>query len=173
MATPDAGNPSARLSHEGRHRHYWTDTIIDNLAVVDLSLLTAADTFDFSRYVPKDGVTGDPTLNNVESDDITEVFNSQGAGDWSWEPELSLYMQDPEKGDQAFDYFRYGRMGTWIELWAADENSPKDGDAAYVRLVESHVPVPLPFTRNQRQRFRLKLAIVSQPEFAATVVAGS
>jgi len=166
MPTPSAGDPGKRISHEGKHRHYWV-TALANPAAPTVAELNAG--FDFSRYVPKDGVAFTPTENYIDSTDVTEVFDAQQVGSWGEQPTLTLYRQDPD--DDAFDFWAYGDVGYWVDVWNGDTNSPKDGDLATVRYVEVHEPKPLPAAMNEKQRFQMGLANLQAPIYDAVIAA--
>lgn len=170
MPAPAVGDPAQRLAHEGKHRHFWVPSL-DVPAAPTVAELTDADTFDFSRYMPKNGVSGDPTENYIDATDITETFDAQQVGSWGEQITFELYKQFPD--DNAFEYWSFGDIGFWVNLWAADADSPKDGDPCYVRHVEVHQPKPLPHAPNEKQRFRMGTASVSEPIYTGTVVAGS
>jgi hypothetical protein len=170
---PAVGNPGQRIAFEGKVRHYFYLGEIGNKAAPTVGELTDPTTLDASRYVPKDGMSGDPTFQRIPSTDITEVFDAEQMGSWGEQIEFQMYVQDPD--DDAFDFFdtnQYATM-THVMLFNADGDSPSDGDRCRVRTIETSVPVPLPHAPNTKQRFRLACASLSAPEFNATVVAGS
>jgi hypothetical protein len=167
MPSPSAGDPGKRIAHEGKHRHYWV-TALANPQAPTVTELQAG--FDFSRYVPKDGATFDPTENYIESHDVTEVFDAQQVGSWGEQATLTMYRQDPD--DDAFNYWSYGDVGYWVDVWNADTSSPKDGDLCTVRYVEVHEPKPLPAAANEKQKFQMGTANLQAPIYDA-VVSGS
>ena|GEM_PF-3376775 len=169
MAAP--GNPAQRLAYEGKVRHFWVADLDNPAAPTVAELTDEYDAFDFSRYVPKDGVSGDPVENFIDSTDITETFDAQQVGSWGEQITFQMYKQYPD--DNAFEYWSYGDVGYFVSLWAADGDSPKDGDPCYVRQLEVHQPKPLPHSPNQKQRFTMATTNITEPIYTATVVAGS
>lgn len=165
MAT--AGNPAERLAYEGKVRHFWVETLT-NPAAPSVAELTAG--FDFTRYVPKDGVSGDPVENFIDSTDISETFDAQQVGSWGEQITFQMYKQYPN--DDAFDFWAYGDVGYFVSLWAADADSPKDGDPCYVRHLEVHQPKPLPHSPNAKQRFTMASTNIEEPIYTATVGGG-
>jgi hypothetical protein len=172
---PSPGNPGQRIAYEGKIRHYFVpDDGLNTPAAPTVAELTDDyDVLDASRYTPKDGLSGDPTQQFIDSTDITETFDAQQMGSWGEQITLQMYKQFPD--DDAFDFFdeRAYTVMYLVTLWAADEDSPKDGDRAYVRRVEVGQPVPLPHSPNAKQRFTLPTTSVEAPIFNAVVTGGS
>lgn len=161
-----AGDPGKRLAHEGKHRHYWVSSLASPSAPTVAELNGG---FDFSRYVPKDGVAFTPTENYIDSGDVTEVFDAQQVGSWNEQPTLTMYKQDPD--DDAFTNWSYGDKGYWVDVWNADSNTPADGDLCVVRYVEVHEPKPLAAAMNEKQKFQLGMANLTAPVYDAVVSA--
>lgn len=165
MSTPTAGDPGKRIAHEGKHRHYWVDDLANNETPTVAELQGG---FDFSRYVPKDGAAAEPVENYIDSHDVTQVFDAQQVGSWGEQPTLTMYRQDPD--DDAFNFWTYGKVGYWVNVWNADADSPKDGDLCSVRYVEVHEPKPLAHTPNEKQKFQMGMANLEEPIYSGVVV---
>jgi hypothetical protein len=167
------GNPGQRLAHDGRHRYYWLPDVEGDVAVSDVAAITVSelgDANDLSRYVPKDGLQGTPSFNRIPSTDVTEVFDAEQMGTWSFSPTLQLYMQQPD--NNAFELFAFGDKGLFIDFpFVAQGADPEAGDVYYAYRLETSAPVPLPFTTNEKQRFQLEASVLSAPVYDGTLVA--
>lgn len=177
MPAPAVGDPTQRFAHEGKHKYLVRkvpagtapSTIIANFDAPTVDELTHEDFFDVTRYMPKNGgLTGDPTEQYIDSADQSETFDAQQVGSFGWQPTVEMYMQHPD--NNAFDYFDYGDIVVYVDIYTADADSPKDGDAAVVALIECHTPKPLTFATNEKQRFRMGCAVQEEPSYKATVV---
>lgn len=178
MPAPAVGDPTQRFAHEGSHKYLVrklgtgeaASDVIANFAAPTVAELEDAEMFDISRYMPKNGgLTGDPNEQYIDSSDQSETFDAQQVGSFGWQPTLELYMQHPD--NNAFDYFSYGDIFVWVDIYTADADSPKDGDACVVALLECHQPKPLTFATNEKQRFRMGCAVQEEPAYDAVVVA--
>lgn len=170
-----AGNPGQRLSHDGRHRYFWIPDTDGELTPVDIAAITVTELAageDLSRYVPKDGFQGTPSFNRVPSTDVTEVFDAEQMGTWSFQPQLQMYMQQPD--NNAFELFSFGDKGLWLDFpFIAVGAAPAEGDAYYAFHIETSAPVPLPFTTNAKQRFQLDVSVLQAPIYDGTLAAAA
>ena len=170
------GNPARRVKPDGRRRFHFIDesddTVVTNLAAVTTAML--AESHDLSRYTPKDGWSGTPTFNKVANTDVTEVFDAEDQGTWSFSPTWQLYIQVQDE-NHSFELFSpAGLVGVLLEFWGLDLNTaPTEGDAYYAYRMRTSIPVPVPATTNENQRFSLDPAVLQAPEFSGTLVAGS
>lgn len=180
MPAPAVGDPTQRFAHEGSHQYLVrklesgekASDVIANFDAPTVDELEHEDFFNVSRYMPKNGgLSDDPTENYIDSADQSETFDAQQVGSFGWQPTLELYMQKPD--NNAFDYFSYGDIFVWVDIYTADADSPKDGDFAVVALLEAHEPKPLNFATNEKQRFRMGCAVQEEPAYKATVVGSS
>ena len=155
----------ARFVYEGKTNVYWVVTIATT-STPSLSEIQAG--VDLTNFVAKDGVAVNINSNNVDSATIAEVFDSQIAGSWGSDLELTMFRDDT--ADTAWTTCTYGSNGyVVIDRSNVSGADPGNGDAVEVFPAQMHQPSPENSASNTQVRFTETFAVRSQPYLSATV----
>lgn len=169
------GSPGKRVAPDGRTRFYFLENVdgelpVDNVPAITISEL--ADFNDLSTYTPKGGWSGSPSFAKVSGGDVTTRFTGKSQGTWEFDPTWQLYLQNPD--NEAFELFApHGKTGLLLHFWGLTiGTAPAAGAAYYAFHVETTTPVPIPATENENEKFSLDPAILEEPVYDGTLVAG-
>lgn len=158
----------AKLVFEENYHVYWLDAAPANPAAPTVTELNAGD--DITAFIPKDGFAPGVSNNRVAAGDLATSFDAEIMGSHGAQLSITGFMDDDT--NTLFDSIGVrGTTGAIVVCWrgAAAASAP-----AFVWPdVEVGSPTLPNTAANERQTFTAEFAVREEPNYHATVAAGT
>lgn len=155
----------ARYVYEG-YTDVWWVTTISNKAAPTAAEINAGT--NLTSFVAKDGVSTNATTNKVDSATIAETFDSQLAGSYGSDLELSMFRDNT--ADTAWNLWIHGTNGyVVLRRGIATGTAVAASQKVEVYPAQMLTPVPQNSAANTQVRFVGAVAVTSEPSVKATV----
>lgn len=155
----------ARYVYEGYSDVWWVTTISNKAAPTAAEINAGTN---LTSFVAKDGVATNFTKNNTDSATIAETFNSQVAGSYGSDLELTMFRDST--ADTAWNLCVYGTNGyVVIRRGVATGTAVSASQKVEVFPAQMHEPTVANSGQDTQVRFTETFAVTSAPNQKATV----